>query len=371
MSKFAGYDPKMISIFEILGSFFTDILFNHIYSMAKTSSKASIPDEYIKHIQSYLTGIKNNEEHYNTTVQELYKYFVSTQLVQFATLKFPDFINLIVITCLPEDYYKQLTTQDKDDIFSNIICDLVANMSSFVTSSDILRAITIKHDQTPQKTIRAIQDCAILSLIDKRALLHNKFVKKVGQARDLVSTDHAEDMKKVIKKLLKEKSQLEADLEDADGEIDELKNKVHDYKDRIEDYKSKLEESKSREVKMRKLIELMQMKKEKGVTATANFIKQPLIDNIAEVDSIRNYKEATPQREFIAEASITSGVTSSFFKKPLALPLPIVKNPPHYHNERQQSPPHYQSPPRERQSPPNSPREDENIFKQYGELLNL
>ena len=67
MSKFSGYDSKLISIFEILGSFFTDILFNHIYSTSKTGK--NIPDEYIKNVQSYLTGLKQNEEYYAATIQ--------------------------------------------------------------------------------------------------------------------------------------------------------------------------------------------------------------------------------------------------------------------------------------------------------------
>ena len=134
-------------------------------------------------------------------------------------------------------------------------------------------------------------------------------------------------MKKAIKKLIKEKSQFEADLEDADAEIEELKDKVKDYKHRLEDYKEKLEESRSREVKLKKLIELMQIKRTQGVVAAAQHLKQPMIDNIAESESIRSYREPIPRQEHIAEKKETisaSGLSSNFFKKPLALPVQSV-----------------------------------------------
>ena len=289
-----------------MGSYFTDIFFNHIYSTAKVSK--NVTDEFVKHIQAYLKGVKTNEEYYSNIVQELHKYFINTKIISFTTLKYSDFVDKIVINCIPNGYYSQLTGEERDVLLSGIICDLIATLAAYVTSSEILHNIINTHDKTAQKTIRAMQDCAVSCLVEKRTQLHNQFVKKVGQVKDNISTDFVEDIKKSLKKLTKENADLIVNLEDADIEINGLKDKYKDYKHRLEESKNKLEESKNKleeskteNAKLRKLIELMNTKKEKGVLAAANLIKQPKNNTIAENSIIRYNSEQIPRQEYIAE----------------------------------------------------------------------
>ena len=46
MNNFSNYDPKIITVYEILGSYFTDILFNHIFLTSKNTK--NVIDEYVK-----------------------------------------------------------------------------------------------------------------------------------------------------------------------------------------------------------------------------------------------------------------------------------------------------------------------------------
>lgn len=311
MSNFSNYDPKIITIYEILGSYFTDILFNHIYLTSKNTK--NVIDEYVKNVKNYVSGLKNNMEYYNKIVKEIHQYFLKNVGKKFTDLTFANFIYRIVSISVPEDHYSQLTHSDKEDIFSNIICELIAHLAAFVTTHNMLQLIIVQHTKNPKTTIRSIQDSAVNFLIEKRALLHNKFVKTVGEVKEHTSVAFTEDLKKMLKKTLKEKNDAIAELENVYAELDSLKKKYSNNK-------KELEAARTMEAKLRKFIELMNLKSEKGVIAAANYIKQPQSNTIAEIQEIRPHTTAVPNREIIAEKGNGSGNMSNFFAKPIALP---------------------------------------------------
>jgi hypothetical protein len=198
MSSFSNYDPKIITIYEILGSYFTDILFNHIYLTSKNTK--NVIDEYVKNVKNYVSGLKNNIEYYNKIVKEIHQYFLKNVGKKFTDLTFANFIYRIVSISVPEDHYSQLTHSDKEDIFSNIVCELIAHLAAFVTTHNMLQLIIVQHTKNSKTTIRSIQDSAVNFLIEKRALLHNKFVKTVGEVKEHTSVAFTEDLKKLLKK---------------------------------------------------------------------------------------------------------------------------------------------------------------------------
>lgn len=314
MSNFSNYDPKIITIYEILGSYFTDILFNHIFLTAKNTK--NVIDEYVKNVKNYVSGMKNNMEYYNKIVKEIHQYFLKNVGKKFTDLTFANFIYRIISISVPEDHYSQLTHSDKEDIFSNIICELIAHLAAFVTTHNMLQLIIVQHKNKAKTTIRSIQDSAVNFLIEKRALLHNKFVKTVGEVKEHTSVAFTEDLKKMLKKTLKEKNEAVEELENVYGELDSLKKKYSNNK-------KELEAAKTMETKLRKFIELMNLKSEKGVIAAANYIKQPQNNTIAEIQDIRPYATEIPNREIIAERGGIGGGgnnMSNFFAKPIAIP---------------------------------------------------
>jgi hypothetical protein len=318
MSNFSNYDPKIITIYEILGSYFTDILFNHIFLTAKNTK--NVIDEYVKNVKNYVSGMKNNMEYYNKIVKEIHQYFLKNVGKKFTDLTFANFIYRIISISVPEDHYSQLTHSDKEDIFSNIICELIAHLAAFVTTHNMLQLIIVQHKNKAKTTIRSIQDSAVNFLIEKRALLHNKFVKTVGEVKEHTSVAFTEDLKKMLKKTLKEKNEAIEELENVYGELDSLKKKYSNNK-------KELEAAKTMETKLRKFIELMNLKSEKGVIAAANYIKQPQSNTIAEIQDIRPHATEIPNREIIAERGSSNNGSggngsnmSNFFAKPIAIP---------------------------------------------------
>ena len=270
---YVGQDPKVLSVFEVIASYFVDCYFNHVWHGARThvSAGRSLTDEYTSRIQAFVTGTKNDPRCYSEVIQGVHNFFIGT--TRFTTLSFAEFVDRIVGVCVPPEYFRQFSAQDKDELLSSVICDLVANLAAGTTKPDMLRRIIDEHSKTPDVTIRMMQDIAVGALITKRSALHNKFLHKMGQARDAVPLDVVEDMKKALRRLVREKTDAEARAKESENEL--------------EIAKEALKESKHREMKLRKLVELLRSGQAAGASRAGLDIiareRIPRADHTAEV----------------------------------------------------------------------------------------
>jgi hypothetical protein len=82
--------------------------------------------------------MKNNIEYYNKIVKEIHQYFLKNVGKKFTDLTFANFIYRIVSISVPEEHYSQLSHSDKEDIFSNIICELIEHLAAFVTGLSVI-----------------------------------------------------------------------------------------------------------------------------------------------------------------------------------------------------------------------------------------
>jgi hypothetical protein len=285
--KFASHDPRVVSVFEIVSAYFCDTYYNHVHHSAKTNltSGASLTDEYVRRIQAYVIGVKNDGRCYSDVVQGVHTYFTGT--TRFTTLSFAEFVNRIVGVCVPEEYFRQFSPQDKDEMLSSVLCDLVSNLAAFATKPDMLRRIIDGHGTTPEVTIRMLQDAAVNALITKRAALHNKFLRKQGQARDTVSMDIVDDMKKALRRLVKEKAEVAARAEASEAAQDALRRQIRD--------------AKQREAKLLKLVELLRRGRDEGPAKVGAELCVPRRDTLAEAEVSAGRNAPPPRRERIAE----------------------------------------------------------------------
>ena len=316
--QFTNHDPKVISVFEIVSAYFCDTVFNHVYHSAKTNlvGGSSLTDEYVRRVQAYVVGVKSDGRCYSDVVQGVHTYFTGT--TRFTTLSFAEFVDRIVGVCVPEEYFRQFSPQDKDELLSSVICDLVSNLAAFVTKPDMLRRVIDGHAVSPEVTIRMLQDAAVHSLVTKRATLHNKFLHKMGQARDTVPMDVVEDMKKALRRLVQEKAEAVARAGEAEAELGEVKKQLRD--------------ARQREAKMLKLVDLLRRGRAEGPAAVGAGLSVPRRETLAEVREPpgAGRPQRPPEREHIAEQhaaplppppSVARPVVSaSFFKT--ATPLP-------------------------------------------------
>jgi hypothetical protein len=250
---YTGQDPKVISVFEIVSSYFVDCYFNHIWHSARVNlaGGTSLTDEYVRRIQAFITGAKNDPRCYSEVIKGVHSYFTGT--TRFTALSFADFVDRIVGVCVPSEYFRQFSAQDKDELLSSVICDLVSNLAAGATKPDMLRRIIDNHTVAPEVTVRMLQDIAVGALIAKRASLHNKFLHKMGQARDSVPLDVVEDMKKALRRLVREKAEAVERAEEAE--------------ERMEEMRDDLRKAKQREAKLRELIALIRAGATSGAAA--------------------------------------------------------------------------------------------------------
>lgn len=280
-------DPKNLYLYEILGSYFTDVLFNHIYlnTKMKLGKKDSIIDEFSKRLQLYVMGIKNDKKCYISVFQGLHKFY-NTVLHRSTTEQ--EFINTILFAFLPPDFMKELNTSQTIEIISNIICELVSNLVVYASSPNIMSLIINQHVEKAGETIKLLQDYSIHVLINKKIQILNKIMKETGQVQDERSPpiEVINNMKQIIKDLLMEKNQL----------IDELHNKEQCVNELIENEK-----------KLKKLILLLNIQ--------TNIYKKHSKENNMQNEFIEEVIQKTDDYTVFQQDNNIPNITKSYEKK--------------------------------------------------------
>jgi hypothetical protein len=286
-SQFSSYDQKLISILEILSAHFVDIYYNHIYISAQTQQppEGSLTDEYVRQIRAYVLGVKSDKYNYQDVVKHLHKYFQS--MTRFKTLTFTDFVERIVHNFVPPEYYDLYKTEEKDEILGGIVTDLISELGVFVTTPAMLRRVIDQHNQMYKVSIRILQDRGIWILLNKREEIRNLFLRRVGQTKDSVSQDVVENIKKVVRQLAKDKTDLQLRLRAAE--------------DQVRAHESKIAASKRREAQLTKLIQHLQAAKDLGQPAAAFAATVPPKNTLAEYDPMIKATEIShPNDSFAA-----------------------------------------------------------------------
>jgi hypothetical protein len=243
-AKFLNRDPRLVSTMQVVGSYFVDTFFNVIYNSARQSAKAagSVTSEYTKSLNTYVVGVKTDARCYGEVIRDVHQRFVTT--TRHSSLTFADFVDRIVSAYVPESYHKALNNEDKDELLSSIVCDLVSGLAVYCTTADLLSRIIDYHDEQHQVTIRMMQEQAVDIQLMKHTEMHNSFLQKIGQARSVVPMDIVADMKKALRRLVREKTEIEAENSDLTDQVERLRGKVR--------------EGRAREAKFQRLVELMQ-----------------------------------------------------------------------------------------------------------------
>jgi hypothetical protein len=188
-------DSKINSVFEVLGSYFVDVFFNHIYNSAKSAraGQTSLTDEYIRRVSAYSQAIKTDQKCYNDTVAQLHTYFRAK--TRFTTINFNSFVDSIVGPCIPEEHFRQCTNEAKDVFLGVIVCELVSSLVSTTTEPAVLRNIIDKRKENHTATTRMLQDTAVITLQSSRHSLLNKMLTRAGTSTNLVSLEQLRQMR--------------------------------------------------------------------------------------------------------------------------------------------------------------------------------
>lgn len=237
-----GYSNRTLSVFEIIGAYFVDVFYNHIYLTAEKnhklyggSSTKSLTDEYKSALVAYNEGITKSKKHYEQTIKGILEFYRT--YTKFTTISMNDFINELLQQFIPEEHFTIFTDQEKHFFLNKIITAIIYKFIGRITQIDLMKMVIDDHDNT-DNTRRYIDVIVDLMIIEREELF-NQFVKqtrghnvddeqvsvevvrKITQDRDALWNQ--------LQELLKQKCELEAKLIRARAVAEVLHEKVTMY----------------------------------------------------------------------------------------------------------------------------------------------
>jgi hypothetical protein len=247
-------------IFSIAGSHFVDIYYNHVYESSKKSLPRGHPiqTEYSGQVQTYIIGVKGDKKIYKAVLANLYDYFrfpFSGRPSRYEMLTFAQFVDLYVKQFVPPDYFAIMTSDAKDEILSLVICSLVAGLGAYMTSTDLLLRTIDHHDDMAQQTIRMAQNKAIEIQRGTQIDIENKFLRKAGEVRETLAPESLAKVRDTIRSLVETKVRQEGRIRKLEEEVTELEQQLGEYRDR--------------DIKSRKLIQMLKAEREHGLVGAA------------------------------------------------------------------------------------------------------
>lgn len=211
-----NYDKKVLTTFNIIGCYFTNLYYNFLHRRAKRLhekyGRSSLTDEYKKVIRVYAEDITSRETLYKEMVLELHKYYQSTT---HKTCYLDDFTNRVLEHFLPEEHLGIMTDAERNFFLSKILSNIIADFTMYVSGIDALRGVIDDHINraNTRQWLNQIIDIQMLL----REKLYRDFVRKGRpQTVDLETFHKMQDdrdklmgkLKEVVAELVTVKDQL-------------------------------------------------------------------------------------------------------------------------------------------------------------------
>lgn len=229
------HDSHITALYEIIGTHFVDVFFNHVHAgackLVESARARSRTTAFQDSVNGYVTEIQRNGESYKRTVQLLHTY-VRQHTSAHRMTDYSSFVDKVVNTLVPDAYFRTMHPKDKDEVLGTAVCDLVAGLGVYATTPEMLPRIIDHRENSAvtNTTIAMIQDHAVTLLFTTRDRLFNAFLGQSTKAKAGVSTDLVVKLKGAIRKLAKEKAELAEALRAAEQEAEEYKNKYKSKK---------------------------------------------------------------------------------------------------------------------------------------------
>ncbi len=240
-----NYDSKVIGIFDIIGSYFVDVFYNHHYLVARDAVRAgrasNITDSYRNNVLLYMDGVNNRPDLYKKLVHQWHEFYQKNS-IGFGSIVLSDFQNKVLSQFIPIDYYRDFNNQHKDKIFREIIIRSVSDFGEAILQHGMLSRII--DDHMNRENVTVLQDVMVDILILQREEYHSKFARAVSRrnAGDKVDKDVLEKLKNEYVNEKKRCCELAADNERSVQMINELLKTIQTQKEEITRLTNKIAE---------------------------------------------------------------------------------------------------------------------------------
>jgi hypothetical protein len=228
----SSYSSRTISIYQIVGAYFVDVYYNHIYAEAikfKNSGRVnSITEGYRHGTFAFLSALDSKSKStykpskYNTLLVGINEYFIKHTC--FSSLTLGECMDKIVREFIPDDYFKALDNDQKRNVLRKVLTNTLREFTKVVIE-EFLLAIIDNHEEL--ENIEAMKERIVDLFIDEREKIFHDFITSHSNtSNDKVDRKFAEKMKAEIIKLNEEKLQLLALIKSQKEEIDVRKGQL-------------------------------------------------------------------------------------------------------------------------------------------------
>lgn len=180
-NKHRGYDKRILVTFDVIGSYFVDVFYNALFLKAKDALKnsraKSLTDAYRNNVTTFMRGIAENAKVYVELITKLHEYY--TRNAGYHTNTLSEFEDRILSQFIPAEYYGDLTTQNKETAFHDIIVKAVNQLGEIVLEPRMLGRVIDDHQNS--NNVLALQDALVDVFVTQREEYYSKFVDEISK----------------------------------------------------------------------------------------------------------------------------------------------------------------------------------------------
>jgi hypothetical protein len=243
-----NYDSRLIGVFEIIGSYFVDVIYNHHYLLAKDLVRRqqanNLTDAYRATIINYMNG-SSRDELFKIIVQKLHEFYQKNS--GFSSVLLSEFQNKVLLQFIPPEYYQDFTDHHKDIVLKEIVVRTVNEFGEVILAPTMLRKII--DSRTDRDNVVQLQDRIVDIFILQREDYYAKFAREISKknAGNMVDKSVLDKLKEAYVVEKKKACELMEEKERAASIVRQLLDKMAQQEKEIERMKREIDGLKARE----------------------------------------------------------------------------------------------------------------------------
>ncbi len=222
-----SYDSKAMGVFDTMGSYFVDVIYNNHYRIAKDlvrrGAASNITDAYRGTIINYMNG-SGRDELFKIIVHKLHEFY--QQNSGFHSILLSEFQNKVLSQFIPPEYYSDFADRHKDKTLKEIVVKSVNELGEIVLEPQVLRRIIDNH--LDRSNVNLLQDKIVDIFILQREEYYARFAREISKKNTggLVDKEVLNKLKDAYIEEKKRSCELAADRERASNIIRQLLDKI-------------------------------------------------------------------------------------------------------------------------------------------------
>lgn len=223
-----NYDAKALGVFDIIGSYFVDVFYNHHYLLARDAVKggrvSNVTDGYRSNVLNYMNGIAHRENLFKKVVYQLHEFYQKNS--GFGSIVLSEFQDRVLAQFIPPEYYRDFADRHKDRTLREIIIRTVNEFGEIAVGRDVLPRII--DDHMNRENVNILQDRIVDIFILQREDYYSKFAREISKqnAGNTIDKETVRKLKEAYVAEKKKSCDLVVDRERALNMIQQLMIKI-------------------------------------------------------------------------------------------------------------------------------------------------